>query len=182
MSMTQRFIKMWLIIGVYCIALFLALGMPFVLVGDASRTNIIASTLLGFIGSCIVSVIFGVMMYRNWSPRILRDTHEHGMVASATITELNPTGWRIRGYSWSERKQKPMWSVEQGGISRSSKYRKFEYKMRVEVRRPDLPPYEAVIFQPFPKDQVPTLGDEITVKVHPERVDVVVLVEDEVHS
>lgn len=182
MSMTQRFIKMWLIIGGYCIALLLAVGMPFVVVEDATRTNILASILLGFIGFCIVSALFAVMMYRNWAPRILRDTREDGVVASATITELKPTGWRVGGYSRSERKQKSMWRVEQGGISRYSKYRKFEYKMRVEVRRPDLPPYEAVIYQPFPKDQVPNPGDKITVKVHPERGDVVVLVEAEVYS
>jgi hypothetical protein len=171
MSMTHRFLKMWLIIIGYCLASAMVVALPFMLSRDDTPTSIVVMSVLALAGMGIVTLGFGVLMYRNWAPSVLRQARTNGVMASATVTDVTPTGWRVR------RSTPGAWRVQQGGVSRASAYRKHEYALRVQIKRPDSPPYDATIFQVLAKDRVPKPGDDITVRVHPERADVAVMLE-----
>ncbi|MBC8099366.1 MAG: hypothetical protein H7Y11_07980 [Armatimonadetes bacterium] len=177
MNITQRFIKMWVLIGGYCIALILVGVLPFVLWTDDNRTTITVNSLLSMLGVAVVTLVFGVLLYRNLSPAVLRQAHAHGIAASATVSEVSATGWRV-GKSRPGKGRGRGWRVQQGGIVPHRTYHKYEYKLRVQVQPPAMPPYEAVIFHALPENQVPQPGDALAVKIHPQRAEVVVLAEN----
>lgn len=173
MSMSQRLIKIWLIIAGYSVVSIASLILPFVLRADDSRTGITTNSILALLAMSIVSLIFGMLLYRVWSPPALRQARKNGVPAPATVITVTPTGWRARGNASGRG-----WRVKQGGISKHSAYRSHEYKITVQVNRPDMPPYEAVLFQMLDNDKAPKPGNNIMVKVHPQRADVVVIPEN----
>lgn len=178
MSMTHRFIKMWVIIVGGCIAGGVAVALPFVLRGDDTPAAIAVNSAVALMGLCVVLLVGGWLIYRTWLPPALRQAHADGLSASATVLEVTSTGWRVRGLPSGKRDGQLVWQVRQGGLSKSSTYRSHEYKVRLQVSHPNMPTYEAVTFQVLTADQVPKLGETVMVRVHPQNADMVVMQKD----
>jgi hypothetical protein len=171
MSMGRRFVRMWLIIVVCCLVCIAVAVLPFLLNRDDVPAVIVTNSVFSLIGVGIVLLVGGVVMYRNWSPTVIKQAHASGIPSSAIVTEVTPTGWRMR----VKTPESSGWRVQQGGLTKRSAFHKHEYKLRVQVTRAVIPTHEAVIFQMLTSEQVPRLGDTIAVKVHPQHDEIVVM-------
>lgn len=181
MSMTERFLKMWVIIAGYVVVSMAVIAVPAVtLRGNDTPTTIIVTTILVLAGLTIASAAFIVLLVRCWAPSVVRQARSAGLSTSADVIVVTATGWRTR--SGGTRNGSSGWRVQQGGIVRPSRVPKYEYRLRVNVQPPDVHPdvqsYEAIMFSVLATDDLPKPGDRITVKVHPQRPDIVVLAEN----
>jgi hypothetical protein len=167
-SIGDRFVRTWVVIGATLLAFVLCCAVPFV-VNDADTADaILTNTVVALGGGAAIALMGGVLLAWVWA-----DPHRHqalarGVEASATVREIVRTGWRGRAGRGG-------WSAKQGGRSRASNYQRHEYRIRLFVERSDAPPYEATVFETFEEGSFPKPGDRVRVKVHPQRPAIVVL-------
>ncbi len=169
MNMKQRgshILREWLLL----LASFVLLHV-FVFVGwivmMTAETFAVAPFIGLMVGYMVVFIailfIFTRRLSRASFPRELKEAHEKGVMASAKVLDIKRTRWR------NPRTRNFRLQVSPA---------RFEYEMRVWVKPADAPEYEANVAEYLAGDDVPTKGDTIPVKIHPQRSEVVVMVRD----
>jgi hypothetical protein len=117
---------------------------------------------LGWLG-----LIFFRRLDRAHVPVEHREAHSHGQAATGKVLAIEQTGWA------SGRQRRSM-TLKIRPFSLRYRHPKREYQMRVRVIRPGESDYEAQLAVYLLHDQVPRMGDTISIKVHPNRPEIVV--------
>jgi hypothetical protein len=97
------------------------------------------------------------------SPPEYEEARKNGLPAKATVLSIEQTNWKVKP-TRNFRLQK-------------SPYRR-EYQMRIRVSRAGQPDYETDLAEFLTGDQVPQRGSVISVKVHPQHPDIIVMMHD----
>jgi uncharacterized membrane protein len=120
--------------------------------------------MVGYILTFVVILfIFTRRLSRATSPRELKEAQEQGIVASAKVLDIKRTRWRTPRTRNFRLQVSPA---------------RYEYEMRVRVKSANAPEYEVNLAEYLAGDDVPTKGDTIPVKIHPQRSEIVVMARD----
>jgi hypothetical protein len=173
MNQSQRarqMLKEWGILAILLILLHAFLIGGWVILNPGSSRSATANILL-MVAYLVLFAIIGWFFYkrvsRAGSPPEYREAREHGLPATAKILEIKRTRWRNKKSQSYKRRGLPT---------------RFEYEMRVRVTRPGAEPYEAMLAEFLIGVQIPKKGEEIPVKVHPQRPEVIVMLLDPLPS
>jgi len=156
-------IKEWLLLIVLLILLHAGLFLGWVGVMTAPRPTMtpIIWLMVGYLVLFVVILfIFTKRLNRAASPRDYRQARANGIAATAKILYIKRTRWRIR---------------RNLSFSLQTRPARHEYEMRVRVKPPDAPEYEARLAEFITGAEAPSVGDTLSVKIHPSRPDVVVI-------
>jgi hypothetical protein len=160
---TQRTLKAWgATFGLFFLLLFLFFAGFAALqaLGRVSLRNALVLAGIFMIGLAAIMVYAFRLHLDAHVPRAFREARERGLPATATVLELDKTGWRTGGgLDWQLRARR----------------RRYEYAMRLRVAPPGAGAYEAEATAYFAGDEIPEVGGELRLKVHPQRPDVVVV-------
>ena len=170
MNMSQRarqMLKQWGILLGLLILLHSFLFLGWVIlepVAARSTTAIILLMIVYLVLFAIILLIFLKRLGQAASPPEYREAQEQGLPATAKVLTIERTHWRI------ERNRNFRLQVRPS---------RREYRMRVRVTREGEPDYEASLAEFLTGDQVPKKGAVIPVKVHPQRPEVIVIIQDQ---
>jgi hypothetical protein len=163
-SRGRRVMLEWAILGGALVLLHAALLAAWLLVDPKpGRPQAPIFWLMGLyiVALGILLVVFFRRLGLADTPRECREARESGRLATATVLGIDKTGWhtdRSRNFKLQLRT------------------RRYEYRIRLRLARPDGSLYEACADEYLRGDEVPKEGVEIEVRVHPTRPDVVVVV------
>lgn len=169
MNMQQRgsrILREWLLLLALLILLhvFLFFGWMSIMTAEKFAIEPFIWLMVGYLLTFVVILfIFTRRLTRATFPRELKETREQGIVASAKVLDIKRTRWRnprTRNFRLQVSPQR------------------FEYVMRVRVKPTDAPEYEADVAEYLSGDEIPTKGDTIPVKIHPQRSEIVVMARD----
>jgi hypothetical protein len=93
------------------------------------------------------------------TPPEVREARVGGLAATGEVLDVEKTGWRRR---------------RRMGRSLTIGPTRWEYSVRLRVRRPDVAEYEAEAVEYLTGDEVPARGMVVPLRVHPQHTDVVV--------
>lgn len=154
MGMWRKYGLTWLVIGGYIVAVLALVAAQGILAAYGAVSYL--DSLLPF--ALLHLVAIGLVAYalkRIYLPRLVQETKEGGISATAEVLEAKLTGWRMR--HWREHQ------------------RKFEHRLRLRVQGVKLSSYEATTYAFLLRGAAPTVGSTVKVRVHPERHEIVVL-------
>jgi len=157
--------KEWLLLVGLLIVLHAVLFLGWMAVMTSPRLTItpIVLMMVGYmVLFVIIIVVFTRRLSRATSPREYQEAHDSGIVTTAKILSIKRTRWRIRRNLNFRLQTTPA---------------RYEYEMRVRIIPSHAAAYEAELSE-FLGGEVPSVGDSISVKIHPQRPEVVVLARD----
>lgn len=156
--------KEWLLLFLWIILLHVFYITITIATADNSDfTPIIWLTVGYLIAFAVIAFIFARRISHATFPRELKEAREQGIVASAKVLDIKRTRWRNPSTRNLRLQVSPV---------------RFEYEMRVRVNPPDAPEYEAQLAEYLSGDEIPTKGDTIAVKIHPQHSEIIVMVRD----
>ncbi|HEX6287709.1 MAG TPA: hypothetical protein VFZ66_00890 [Herpetosiphonaceae bacterium] len=157
MSTWKQFARaLMLILGYLVVTYFVVLGIS--MIGTA--LSVALSAALFTILQLSATVALFLLVRPIITPRAYREAQTHGQPATANVLAVAPTGWRIR--------RSTGWLGAERTVRR-------EYQLRVQVAPPAGESYEATLFAYLEDSKVPKRGANISVNVHRQRPEIVVL-------
>lgn len=166
MNMTQRAIQMmkqWgILFGLFALLHIFIFLVWIVLEPVIMRTPAIAIGLIVvyLVLDGIILLIFLKGLGKASSPPEYEEARQIGLPATATVLSIEQTNWKVRPSRNFRLQHRP--------------YRR-EYQMQIRVTRDGQPAYETSLAEFLTGDQVPEKGSIISVKVHPQHPDVIVM-------
>jgi hypothetical protein len=146
---------MGVILGSIVLYLIFNIGSIFLIDPRKYPTLLIVVTIVGVVG-------FGLGTYLavRWAlkPPRYREAEKIGLLVQGRIVDCTPTGWkhkRSRGFST-------------GIVAR-------EYRINIEINQPNQPSTQATIYGYFGIDKTPRKGQYLSLKQHPQHLEVLVL-------
>ena len=159
--MTQE----WVLLGGLIVLLhaFLFLAWAALNPGRSTPTAAIVALMLAYvIGLAAIIVVFFRRVQRAGSPPEFRVARERGLAATAQVLEIAPTGWHTKQGSSVSFTWRPI---------------RREYQIRLKVTPPGGDAYEVSIAEYLTSDRVPEAGALVPVRIHPQRLEIIVLAE-----
>lgn len=169
MNMQQRaprILREWVLLLSLLILLHVCLFFGWMSMMTAEKFNVAPFIwlMVGYIiAFFLILFVFTRRLSRATVPPELKEAREQGIVASAKVLDIKRTRWR-----------NPRTRNFRLQVSPT----RYEYEMRVRVKPASAPEYEANLAEYLSGDDVPTQGDTIPVKIHPQRSEIVVMVRD----
>lgn len=172
MSTRNRFLRYWAVIGGYIGLLFLLIVMQGIL--DATNLLPLPVSLIPFtVLHLLLLAGFFVIAIRGFNPPVYKEARKYGHPATAQVLAVKKTGWRNRMRKSSSFVVK----IPPPGHSRIPF--KYEYELQLRITPVNGPAYEAKVATFLETAEVPAPGMTVTVKVHPQRSDIVILMTNE---
>jgi hypothetical protein len=160
---TRRTMKAWAVtFGLFFVLLLLFFAGFGVLgaLGWLSLRSALALAAVFMVGLVAVMVVAWRILGEAHHPRVYREARDRGLPASATVLDLDQTGWRTGGGL---------------DLRLRTRRKRYEYALRLRVAHPAAGEFEAETTAYLAGDEIPEVGDGVRVRVHPERPDVVVI-------
>jgi hypothetical protein len=161
----RRMLKEWGILAGLLVLLHALLFLTWAALNPGRSTPtapIVALMLVYVIGLAAIIIVFSRRVQRAASPPEFRLARERGVAATAQVLEVAPTGWRTKQGSSVSFTWRPI---------------RREYQFRLNVTPPGGGAYEVSIAEFLTSDQVPAAGALVPVRIHPQRPEIIVLVE-----
>lgn len=153
MSTWNKYLGAWVVFGAYLVVVFALVFLQGLF--DLNGLWPYLYSLPFFLVLHTVAVI-GVfyILWRVFSPLPVKQAKLQGIPATAEVLEATRTKWRGRRFMgpWSR-----------------------EYRLKLQVAPPTGAPYEATTYAYFYADKEPRVGATIPVKIHPQRLKIVVV-------
>jgi hypothetical protein len=159
----RRVTKAWAVTYGLFFLLLVAFFAGFVLLEMLRLVSLRSALVLAavFVVGLVAVMVAGFRKIRDaTTPPEYREVRVHGLTATATVLELERTGWRTGG-----------------GLDLRLRVRRkrWEYTLRLRVTDPVGGAYEARTTAYLAGEEIPEVGDRVGVKVHPQRPDVVLM-------
>jgi hypothetical protein len=113
----------------------------------------------------LITLLVAIFLMIN-SGRQQQWLQQHGRPATARLLDMQRTGWRVKKRGGGSLR----WHAPGGP--------RHEYRLRLEITPPDAGPYELTTHQYLYLNQLPQVGDTVPIKIHPQHLNLVVLVDD----
>ena len=159
----RRMLKAWALFAGLMVLLHALLFLAWAALNPGRGTptaTIVALMLAYVIGLAAIIIVFSRRVRRAASPPEFRVARERGVAAIAQVLEVGPTGWRAKQGSSVSFTWRPI---------------RREYQFRLSVTPPGGGAHEVSIAEYLTSDQVPALGAQIPVRIHPQLPEIVVL-------
>ena len=172
MGTWKQFLWMWVII-IGCMAL---IGASVFMLPSAGDTRSVGTAVMIILAVTLGGFIFGGLgIFWLWSPPAYRHAKRHGVAATAKVLTAQKTGWRNKRVVVTEQRSVLQQMGDELTGSRRGWVRliKWEYRMTVQVERPDAMPYETTMYAYL--EHPPTQQTKLNVLVHPSKPQVLVL-------
>jgi hypothetical protein len=159
----RRMLREWALLAGLMVLLHALLFLAWAALNPGRGTPIaviVALMLAYLVGLAASLTVFYRRVRRAASPPEFRVALEQGVLTSALVLDVAPSGWR----------------AQQGSpVSFAARPLRREYQIRLEVTPSDGDAYDVVVAEHLTSDQAPVAGAVVQIRVHPQRPEIAVL-------